>query len=236
LFSGNTAGASGGALYFDSDYCAQARISINACTLSGNASSSSGAIGSDGACQIDDIKNSILYKNFPIGIAEGIGAITTVYSNIQGTSYVGTGVIDKDPLFKNTPIETTITSAAGTTSTVVLSFVVKPIFNKFIIEIGNDGVAREVTKIENDEVSFEPPLLSASVQNMRVDIWGRGVTNLENDFSLKSGSPCIDAANGDMSPPLDLDGFSRFDDPSTPNTGTGTPNYADMGCYEYRGL
>jgi hypothetical protein len=48
-------------------------------------------------------------------------------------------------------------------------------------------------------------------------------------------SPCIDAANGTVAPTTDIDGYSRYDDPCTPNTGTGDPNYVDMGAYEYQG-
>ena len=44
--------------------------------------------------------------------------------------------------------------------------------------------------------------------------------------------PCIDAAEGSWAPEFDLDGNPRADDPATPNTGTGTPPYADMGSYE----
>jgi len=52
------------------------------------------------------------------------------------------------------------------------------------------------------------------------------------DFRLMPGSPCIDAAAGDHAPPTDMDGNPRWDDPAVPNTGTGSPDYVDIGCYE----
>jgi len=52
------------------------------------------------------------------------------------------------------------------------------------------------------------------------------------DFHLSAGSPCIDAANGDLAPEFDIEGFSRWDDPGVVNTGIGTPPYADMGAHE----
>ena len=56
------------------------------------------------------------------------------------------------------------------------------------------------------------------------------------DFRLSAGSPCIDAADGDAAPPRDHDGFPRIDDPATtPNTGAGSPNYADFGAFEFLG-
>jgi len=56
--------------------------------------------------------------------------------------------------------------------------------------------------------------------------------NLDDDFSLKETSPCVDAADGDYAPATDLLGYSRTDLDTVPNTGVGTPDYADIGAYE----
>ncbi len=55
----------------------------------------------------------------------------------------------------------------------------------------------------------------------------------ELDLHLRPGSPCIDRAAGDLAPPFDFDGNERYDDPATPNQGTGNPPYADLGAFEY---
>jgi predicted outer membrane repeat protein len=55
------------------------------------------------------------------------------------------------------------------------------------------------------------------------------------NMSLQSSSPCIDSGDGDAAPAKDKDGNSRYDAPNVSNTGTGTPNYSDMGAYEYTG-
>jgi hypothetical protein len=55
----------------------------------------------------------------------------------------------------------------------------------------------------------------------------------EGDFRLQSGSPCIDAADGDLAPELDIAGNPRADDPDTSNTGIGPP-WADIGAYEFQ--
>jgi len=56
---------------------------------------------------------------------------------------------------------------------------------------------------------------------------------VNGDFRLTSGSPCIDAGNGDYAPPIDISGNPREDDPATANTGSGNPDYTDMGAFEY---
>ncbi len=60
------------------------------------------------------------------------------------------------------------------------------------------------------------------------------LVDLQNDdFHLQSGSPCIDAAAEDLADPTDIEGQHRYDDPTTPNSGRGTPSYVDIGAYEY---
>ena len=54
------------------------------------------------------------------------------------------------------------------------------------------------------------------------------------DFHLQTGSACIDAANGDVAPDLDIEGNPHVDAPATDNTGIGTPDYADIGPYEFQ--
>ncbi|MCR5360320.1 MAG: DUF2012 domain-containing protein [Thermoguttaceae bacterium] len=55
------------------------------------------------------------------------------------------------------------------------------------------------------------------------------------DYHLTAGSPCIDAANGEIAPETDKDGVPRIDDPYAEHTGTVTANgtYADIGAYEF---
>jgi len=74
----------------------------------------------------------------------------------------------------------------------------------------------------------------------------------DNDCHLSAGSPCIDAGCNCAVPedfadldgdgilweyrPFDLDGEGRFfDDPDTPDSGSGLPPIVDMGAYEFGG-
>jgi hypothetical protein len=54
----------------------------------------------------------------------------------------------------------------------------------------------------------------------------------DDGLRLEPNSPCIDAADGDAALPTDVLGFERIEICHTPNTGTGIPNYADIGAYE----
>ncbi|MBN2272662.1 MAG: right-handed parallel beta-helix repeat-containing protein, partial [Sedimentisphaerales bacterium] len=62
----------------------------------------------------------------------------------------------------------------------------------------------------------------------------------DDDFSLTTGSACIDAGDNSVVPPTlltDFAGLARFsDDLQTPDTGSGTPPVVDMGVREFQGL
>ncbi|MFH2005400.1 MAG: DUF4215 domain-containing protein [bacterium] len=90
-------------------------------------------------------------------------------------------------------------------------------------------------------------MLGGSAQVRYSDVYGdyAGSGNIDADplfsnpgigiFTLSAGSPCVDAADGDIAPAADLNGSPRVDDPNTaPNTGVGTPDFVDMGAFEYQ--
>jgi len=55
------------------------------------------------------------------------------------------------------------------------------------------------------------------------------------DFHLTQGSPAIDRAFVDALPFVDADGLAPFDDPGTPDLGSGVLTFADIGPYEFQG-
>jgi hypothetical protein len=83
---------------------------------------------------------------------------------------------------------------------------------------GGCAVATGCTTDETGDVDSDPLFLDPAAGDLR----------------LLPGSPCIDAADADAAPPLDLDGNPRVDDPGTPDTGAGAFTYADMGAYEFQ--
>jgi len=58
----------------------------------------------------------------------------------------------------------------------------------------------------------------------------------DDDFHLQAGSACIDAGTSQNTPAADMQGYDRFDDPLTDDTGAGTYTYYDMGPLEYRDM
>ncbi|MBN1917261.1 MAG: FG-GAP repeat protein [Verrucomicrobia bacterium] len=67
-------------------------------------------------------------------------------------------------------------------------------------------------------------------------MWDNG-TFANGDYTALPASPVIDAGLGDGGvtvPAQDILGNDRVDDPTTTNTGVGTPDYVDLGAYEFQ--
>lgn len=77
--------------------------------------------------------------------------------------------------------------------------------------------------------SSDPLFIDADGLDDNLNTWE------DNDYHLSSGSPCIDSADGSVAPQTDKDGNLRYDDPGADNTGVGSPNYVDIGAYEFQG-
>lgn len=56
---------------------------------------------------------------------------------------------------------------------------------------------------------------------------------LDDGLRLMADSPCIDAADGDAAPSTDILARPRFDTKYVDNDGRGSPNYAEIGAYEF---
>ncbi len=100
-----------------------------------------------------------------------------------------------------------------------------------------------INESSNIDISYsdiqDVQLLAAGTGNIYSDpaftdpgSWSGSEWN-QGDFHLKANSPCIDAADGNFTPALDLNGQARLDIPAVINTGTGIFPYTDMGAYEY---
>ncbi len=108
---------------------------------------------------------------------------------------------------------------------------------------GNRGYSN--TRIYHDETSSAtvtysdvqggyPGTGNIAADPLFVDLSGPDgrVGTADDDLRLRAHSPAIDSANGDVAPVADMDDNPRYDDPDIANTGTGAPDFADMGAYE----
>ena len=59
------------------------------------------------------------------------------------------------------------------------------------------------------------------------------VDTINRKLHLLQGSKCIDSGNSEGAPEFDIEGKFRWDDPLSPNSRDGTPDFYDMGAYEY---
>ncbi len=81
-------------------------------------------------------------------------------------------------------------------------------------------------------IDSDPCFVDASDPNGNDNIFG----TTDDGLRLTADSNCIDAADGDAAPSTDMLGLERLDISDVNNTGSGEPNYADIGAYEVFGL
>ncbi len=244
VFYGNRAGTNGGALQ-NSD----SSMTVVGCTFAANQVGPSGGVirnytGTTGnEIVVLTLRNSILWNENESEISNCDilfydPCTTTAYnSDVQegvgggsNTSNGGGTIVGSNPLFVRQPGAMRWTTVAGDTTSVVVSsggdFALGD-----VIEIADDGVARTVTEINGNTVVFDIPLGANSTADTRVDIWGQGVSDVDADLGLQSGSPCIDEANDAHATCSDIEGRGRIDVAGVESD----EGYADMGAYEYAG-
>lgn len=234
------AGTTGGVL----SSSAESSLTVTNCTLFGNLDGKNGT----GGVSVVDIDASLVFRNNLVWngavtsggslfVLESGGTQTIEYNNIDGYCTPGTncmaGNINQLPQLVNAPENVFRTTGAEAANTLAVTGVATDLiaFVGDIIEIEDDGVPRTITALTTDTITFSPAWDEETAPGMHVSNW-KDNSNVTLDLHLKSDSPCIDAANGNVAPADDFDGMPREDDPETPNTGIGTP-VADMGAFEY---
>ena len=188
-----------------------------------------GAIHNDGASP--EITNSIIWENSPGQIHDaGSSSSVVTYCDVSG-GYPGAGNKKSDPRFRSIPDFWTVTTEAGTTTTVEVTDAAL-FHNGDYIEIDDDGIRRTVSSTRRTTVTFSPALDDPSEANTMVTNWGTGLfVPVKENFHLQASSPCIEAGTNSASglPALDFDDDARVID--SDNDGTAT---VDMGIDEIK--
>ncbi|MBX7102282.1 MAG: hypothetical protein K1X89_31490, partial [Myxococcaceae bacterium] len=130
------------------------------------------------------------------------------------------------------PLFYDLTTAGGTTTTLVVSDASKYAVGQALRLSGATDATITGLDVPTGTLTITPALSAASTANTLLADWGVSPATTTEDFTLSSGSACIDSANGALAPTSDLTGKARVDDPAVTNTGTGSPDYADVGAYE----
>lgn len=205
LFVGNVASGAGGGIADES-----AGLTCINCTITGNQGGGNG----DGLVTLGmgaTLINSIVWGNpgliVPMAL-EVNKTMSTSHCDVRGGASGTT--FDTDPLFVSMPrLFDRVAAPSGATTSVVVSFgaLYAP---GDMLEIGGDGVARKVTSVVTNTVTFMPALAVAATTATQVRDWGALSTPLPTlDAHLKMASMGIDYADPVTAPPVDLAGKTR---------------------------
>jgi len=232
-FIGNTASTGAGLWTTGDDETSPG--SVSNCTFFMNqALSGSGGVSVEGGSV--SVSNSVLFGNEPyeVGYLPLTSPVAVSHSLVEA-GYSGPGNLDADPLFAGAPLFDGGAWTAVDYETTDLSTVLTDnaaswepgALAGLPLELGADDGAIWAEIADNTET--EVIVIGDLTGTVEV-----GQTYAVYDLRLAAGSPCIDAADGDLAPETDKDGNPRVDDPATVNTGVGTPEHVDIGAYEYQ--
>ncbi|NIP55437.1 MAG: hypothetical protein GWN94_24155, partial [Phycisphaerae bacterium] len=93
---------------------------------------------------------------------------------------------------------------------------------------GSSGWDPNIGSDDGNNIDIDPNFIDVGKPAGLDDMFG----TFDDGLRLQIVSPCIDAADGDAAPATDICDSGRIDISYINNTGTGDPNYADIGAYE----
>jgi predicted outer membrane repeat protein len=219
LFLGNHADV-GGAFYGSG----QGLIEIVNSTMVGNHADQSepGAHIASGSVSFT---NTVMWGNSgPGDQLLSFGYTTFNHSHIPGSGGANPGFTNVPSLWDRV--------VASTTNTVTVADGAQYQAGEYI-HVAPDFEDLLVTGVVGNVVSFAPSLAVAPAVDALILDWDVGESDRSLNLTPTANSLLVDAADGDAAPELDLIGSPRYDEPSQPNLGTGSVNYADIGALEY---
>ncbi len=212
--NGNASGADGGGIY-----CDMSSPAITNNRITGNRASYDGG----GIYCIDaspTITNNVIAGNQALDVYSCGGGIYCWYSS---------------PTISNNTITANSASDGGG---VYCDYGSTPILANNIVAFNSSGICRYGSDTPvlhhncvHGNTDYEYSGIGPGPGDIPSDPWL--VDRNNGDYRLLPSSPCIDAADGDAAPAIDLAANPRYDYPLTANTGTGAPPYVDIGAYEY---
>lgn len=203
-----------------------AHLQLQSVTVVGGTAAFGGAMWIKDGAQID-VNDSLLWANRDdddvIFLLEGSGNDVQVQGSIAPAQAPGADNLHQDPQLHNIPLLTRFTEAMGSEVQLRLANPPRDFAVGDHLELGDDGVLRTVTALDDQTVTFSPALPAPAPRFLRVDRWEVNTVNLEMDLTPGPASPAIDRASA-AAPALDVHGLPRVDIAGVGN------RCADGGC------
>ncbi|MDP8224095.1 MAG: hypothetical protein P9L99_12105 [Candidatus Lernaella stagnicola] len=141
------------------------------------------------------VYNNIVLDNDleDITVFAGVPGDQIAFNNYSTGDGSGPGNISADPMITHLPSGFDRTDAVGTTTTLEVAVAGEYTTGEYI-EIDNDGVAREITDVTSTTITFSPAYSRAVPAGAAIFLWGAS-DDVDEDFTLVTGSPCINAGN-----------------------------------------
>ncbi|HPS56228.1 MAG TPA: choice-of-anchor Q domain-containing protein, partial [Sedimentisphaerales bacterium] len=218
VFTGNEAGLSGGAIWHYARNSPAEYFTVTNCIFYENSASSNSGGAMYNYCSSPTITNCTFVGNTADSLHSKGGGI---YNNCK-QGYYAWPIVTNCTFWNNS-------SSSG--NDIYNNTNSNPTFSYCDIVGGLNGVNCAGTdSIDGGgNISGTPIFVNSNDPDGNDDLW----MTSDDGLMLSSNSPGIDAANGNEAPLIDILGNSRYDDPYTTNTGIGTPDYVDIGAYEY---
>lgn len=195
-----------------------ATLQLSGVTLVGNSAAFGGAMLIKDQSQVS-VNDGLFWANSDVAREifrmEGTGNALSI-DNSLGQTPVDTNTADAgnatvDPLFLNLPTHTRFTEREGTPSELRVADSSDFSLGGHL-ELGDDGLLRTVTALDQQRVTFSPSLSVNTSRFLRIDSWSPDAPSLNVDLHLDAASPAIDRGSA-SAPELDFFGEARVDIP-----------------------
>jgi RHS repeat-associated protein len=224
-------------------YCNAASPTISKCVITDNQTTSSGAgMFNDNASPT--VTNCIFSWNIANSYGGGVynnnssPAITNcIFNDNDGADGGGIYNNNSSPKIINCSFSKNSGSVIhneGSSNPVITNCI---LWNTDSSEISDYGTSASIVTYCDVEDGYpgegnfdsDPRFVDANDPNGEDNIFGTP----DDGLRIGLNSLCIDAADGNAAPDTDVLGVGRVDMGLVPDTGTGVPDYADIGAYEY---
>jgi predicted outer membrane repeat protein len=189
IIAGNVSNTTGGGVAVRDN-----AITVSSTTFVGNISGNVGAGLHQTSGTPSTITDSIFWKNVGQGGSQ-LDSGTCTFSDVPA-AFTGTGnIFNTDPMFLAAPAFWDRTTSASITADSINVGNGATYATGDTIVVGNDGVARTISLIVVNAITFSPALSANAATNTIIQNWGQNPASTTLDVHLNSGSACVDTGS-----------------------------------------